>query len=102
MKMWEVWVDGILKYKSLFGKEKEEISGGHNIRVMAETKEEAIKIAEEKYNKFQQDTNSLWRFCSAYYVTSWDDWSVEKAMRMLNGKEFAEYAKQNGLTSLFN
>lgn len=102
MKMWEVWVDGIIKYKSLFGKEKEEISGGHNICVMAETKEGAIKIAEEKYNKFQQDTDSLWRFYNAYYVTNWDDWSVEKAMKKLNGKEFAEYAKQNGLTSLFN
>lgn len=103
MKMWEVYVCGILKYKGFFGKEKTETrASGFPIRVMAETKEEAMKLAEEKYNYFQENTDSPWRFNRVDYLNNWDSWSVKHAMETLNGKEFAEYAEQNGLTSLFN
>lgn len=101
-KMWEVYVDKVCTYKTIFGKEKECIeNSGFPIYVMAESREEAIEKAKEKYNQFQIDTDSIWRFHGFYLIRNWDDWTVSKAMKMLNGKQFAEYAKQNNLDTLF-
>ena len=101
MKQWNVHVMGSATFKGLFGKMREEFGSDRVFTVTAETKEEAIEKAKKEYNDLQINTGKAFRFHHAPSVKSWDTWTVKQAMHMLNGKDFAEYARQQGLTSLF-
>ena len=101
MKQWIVRVVGRAVFKGFFGKEREEFGYGQVFTITAETKEEAIEKAKKEYDDLQISTGSAFRFHHASSAKSWDTWTVKQAINMLNGKEFAEYARQQGLTSLF-
>lgn len=100
LKQWNVRVVGRAVFKGFFGKEKEVFGYGQVFTITAETEEEAIEEAKNKYDDLQIGTGMPYRFHHASSVKSWDEWSVDQAMHMLNGKDFAEYARQQGLTFL--
>lgn len=96
-KAYKVYLNGFYEYKTLFGKKEIQTTGYWPYYIMAENEEEAIVKAKERYNKANED--SIYR---AYEVMcnpiSWDDWTVKEAMQNLNGKQFAEYLRQQNLT----
>lgn len=92
MKKWELFIARSFTHKNFLGKIKEE-SVPCLWSCEAETEEEAIEKCKEAFS----GTNIRIK-----QITDWSSWTVKKAMEKLKGEEFAEWAKQNGLTSLFN
>lgn len=98
MKKWEMIIVCSTTYKNFLGKVKEEFEVLEPWICEAETEEEAI----EKAKKIINGANTGRRFKRVCKITDWNSWTVKEAMEKLTGKEFAEWAKENGLTSLFN
>ena len=67
--------------------------------VMAESTEQA----KQKMLKCICDSGSDEYFKEIEFsrIQSWDEWKVEKALKELNGKQFKEWAEQQGINHLF-
>lgn len=66
--------------------------------VMAENKEQA---RQEMLKSICDSSNEYFKEIEFSHIQSWDEWKVERALKQLNGKQFKEWAEQQGLNHLF-
>lgn len=99
-KMYQVLVKSTKYYNNWRGKEKCWSSGTEcPLFIMAESegeaKEKALaewkEIYEEQFSRIELEIRK---------INSWDSWTVSQAMKLLNGKQFKEWAKQQDILNL--
>lgn len=103
MKMWELTIICTMPIteRHFFFKKETTQGLGFTFHCMANTKEEALQKAKDKYEGMNYYGTSL-KLDKVNKITNWSEWTVEKAMRVLNGEQFAEYVKQHNLGCLFH
>lgn len=68
----------------------------------AENEEEAKQKIKKRYNElnahlFEECIDVDYQFGD---ITNWDNWTVREAINRLNGKQFSQWAQQQGLSFL--
>jgi len=101
MKKWEINMEVNSYYINWRGKKVQTpySFGMWPYLAMAETEEEAKQKAIEIYN--ESNNNKMEKEYIFGRIDNWDSWTVEKAMKYCNGKEFKLWAEQQGLEKLF-
>ena len=102
MKKYHVRYIESFSWQTFFTKKEKKKEYRNGFMITAENEEDAIKNIEKDVNNFNKATESPYRFDHVVSVESWDEWTIEEAMKRCNGKEFAEYLKQMGIKCDFS